>query len=1296
MVRKGVVEEDVGIVKGTPPLGEGSFTWRSARRSDAVDGFELANFRRRHTKVAPGGIDFMADSIGRRGASHAAWWLILTSCSVAAAADWPTWRGDEQRRAATSEQLPTELARHWTIPLGPNAPAWPEDPRLQFDAGYEPIVFGERLFVGSAVDDSVAAYDLKSGAELWRTFAQGPVRFAPIWHRGAVYFGSDDGAIYCVDANDGRLRWKHSAAPNGRQVLGSERLISVWPVRGGPVIADGKLFAAVGVWPFEGTFLIALDAATGEPTSVADSGSPEPVLLKERTPQGYLVATKTHLFIPCGRSTVAVFDRAQGDFVTHSYRTSEVSTYHAATSGRWLFHGALAYDLESKTSATPAARQAVLDDGVAYYGDKGQVHALDIAHPELIEGKDRFGKEARRTNLKALWTWNWDATPPAKPAPLKKGEKPVVVPTVRVFLRAGNLLFASRDTTIFALQLAAAAGEAPQLVWKAELPAAPSSMLAANGRLVVVTSDGGIHGFGAAAEAPRTAVEKRAPARTPNPARIQTQVTEALAKVDETAGYAIVYGGSLMNADFLGELAERSQFRVIALAPTDDAPKVAGVRGALRERGLYGSRVAVLAADGDSIQLPPYLANLVLFDREDSSDLVAPVNGRALAKAYRSLRPYGGTLVMQLDDREQTALAEALSHPQFAGAEVRRKGEATRVIRAGALAGSANWTHEYGDPANSLMSRDELVRAPLGVLWFGGPAASGELFYNRHFWGPSMAVIDGRMLVQGPKKLTAIDVYTGRVLWKTELAYDDKNNPGRRGEDFENALMGYHFVAVSDAIYVVQGPDLVKLDPRTGQEQSRWQLPRQDLWGTIRVQGETIVAEAFPATGEFVGKPRRVVAVDRRSGKTLWSREANLSFPVTAVGPDRVYCFDADIENFYLDWKRKGLVPKANEIRLLKAFDLKTGEPVWERSTDKVVTWLGYAVDQDVLVASNKEHIAARRGKDGDELWKKDAEGVGFKGHPESLWDKLILWKGQILDQRGPGLSYDVKSGESIRQKHPVTGESIDWEFTKSGHHCNYAIANPYLMTFRADAAGFCDIETGNTARLDGFRSGCRNSLVPANGVLNAPNFAYGCVCGYSLFTSLAMVHVPENELWGYNALKAGKEPIRRIGINLGGRGDRVAPNGTLWLEHPHVTGTLLGATVKVEGKDVKYFQRHASFLQGEPASLPWVAGCGVEGASSITVRWEPAGKETKQRYRVRLYWAEPESSMKAAQRVFDVRVQGAAAWEKLDVVGAAGGALRAIVRELPEVEASGELTIELNAIQGRTILSGIELEAVK
>ena len=50
--------------------------------------------------------------------------------------------------------------------------------------------------------------------------------------------------------------------------------------------------------------------------------------------------------------------------------------------------------------------------------------------------------------------------------------------------------------------------------------------------------------------------------------------------------------------------------------------------------------------------------------------------------------------------------------------EVVREGSLTILTRAGALPGSADWTHEYAGPANTLMSRDTLVKAPLGILWY--------------------------------------------------------------------------------------------------------------------------------------------------------------------------------------------------------------------------------------------------------------------------------------------------------------------------------------------------------------------------------------------------------------------------------------------------------------------------------------------------------------------------------------------------------------------------------------------------
>jgi hypothetical protein len=59
--------------------------------------------------------------------------------------DWPQWRYDAQRSAASPDELPAKLGLHWVRELPPLVPAWPDQPKMQFDAAYEPIVAGAAL-----------------------------------------------------------------------------------------------------------------------------------------------------------------------------------------------------------------------------------------------------------------------------------------------------------------------------------------------------------------------------------------------------------------------------------------------------------------------------------------------------------------------------------------------------------------------------------------------------------------------------------------------------------------------------------------------------------------------------------------------------------------------------------------------------------------------------------------------------------------------------------------------------------------------------------------------------------------------------------------------------------------------------------------------------------------------------------------------------------------------------------------------------------------------------------------------
>ena len=232
--------------------------------------------------------------------------------------DWPMWRHDPGRTATTPSSLPKSLHLHWVRQLPSPSPAY-RDTRLQFDAAIEPIVLGKRLFFGSNHNDSVVALDTETGEKLWQFFAEGPVRFAPVGGGGRILFGADDGCVYCLKASDGSLVWKHRAIPSSRTVIGNGRLISPWPIRGGLVLHDDRVYFAAGVWPLEGTFVFCLDAASGEVIWRNDRAAylygihpHNAEAFGGLAPQGYLLIDGEDLVVPSSQAYPARFDLETG------------------------------------------------------------------------------------------------------------------------------------------------------------------------------------------------------------------------------------------------------------------------------------------------------------------------------------------------------------------------------------------------------------------------------------------------------------------------------------------------------------------------------------------------------------------------------------------------------------------------------------------------------------------------------------------------------------------------------------------------------------------------------------------------------------------------------------------------------------------------------------------------------------------------------------------------------------------------------------------------------------------------
>ncbi len=120
--------------------------------------------------------------------------------------------------------------------------------------------------------------------------------YAPAVANGKVYFGSDDGVAWCLNAADGSVVWSVNAAPTGSPRR--RRLISVWPIRTGVLVENGVAYFAAGLFPTEGVYLHAVNAETGKPlwTKAIDQGGKG-----GPSPQGYLLAGNDSLWVTSAR-----------------------------------------------------------------------------------------------------------------------------------------------------------------------------------------------------------------------------------------------------------------------------------------------------------------------------------------------------------------------------------------------------------------------------------------------------------------------------------------------------------------------------------------------------------------------------------------------------------------------------------------------------------------------------------------------------------------------------------------------------------------------------------------------------------------------------------------------------------------------------------------------------------------------------------------------------------------------------------------------------------------------------------
>ena len=445
--------------------------------------------------------------------------MVCCAC-VCADGDWPAYQHDAHRSGVTGERVKPPLAEAWTYVAGhAPAPAWPPPaeadhwhrvaelhPRVTFDRSFQVAVAGGLVYFGSSADDKVYALDVETGAVKWTFFTGGPVRFAPTVADGKVYVGSDDGFVHCLDGETGALLWKFTPAEERRLIPGNRRLVSFCPVRTGLAVTNGTVCFAAGLFPDEGVYLCALDGATGAPKWVKKQDN--------LSPQGYILASDTRLYVPTGRATPAVFDLATGELLfelggaggSYAVLTGDMLAYGPGSKGeltlsdegsreqvltfegsRMLVTADMSY-LQTADGITALKRVEYLalsrqrkdlgeriDEGIKRLGEMDKQSAeYEKLNDEIMALK----KESRTLKREMADCFLWEY-----------GE---VQPHASVL--AGNMLYAGGDGTVTAIDVKK--GEA---VWTGETKGEAYGLAVAGKRLFVSTDEGVLHCFAAKA-----------------------------------------------------------------------------------------------------------------------------------------------------------------------------------------------------------------------------------------------------------------------------------------------------------------------------------------------------------------------------------------------------------------------------------------------------------------------------------------------------------------------------------------------------------------------------------------------------------------------------------------------------------------------------------------------------------------------------------------------------------------------------------------------------------------------------
>ncbi|MFT7513365.1 MAG: outer membrane protein assembly factor BamB, partial [Candidatus Omnitrophota bacterium] len=609
-------------------------------------------------------------------------------------------------------------------------------------------------------------------------------------------------------------------------------------------------------------------------------------------------------------------------------------------------------------------------------------------------------------------------------------------------------------------RIAALDAKSGAIVWESAVEGKVHSIILAGNTLFASTDQGMIYAF--AHEAGDMTAHGRGELNTAPP--LQVKATQLKQLMKRESGYTLF---TSTDSELFWHFADHEAFKVITLAKPQEVQS---------EARRFDQRAVRVHTHATELPYTDHLFNLIV----DNG-----TSGIAQDELLRVLHPDGVLLL---------------------------KGE---EIRKPPLTGIGEWTHLYGDAANTTSSGDQRVGSKLALQWFGRPGPQNIV--DRHHRSFGSLWKDHRVFIPGDERVYGVDAYNGTILWEREV-------PGSRrvGVFRDNGGM----VVTEDALFISRTNEVWALDPATGASRETWPLPEgtEGEWGYLAAQGAHLFGSTVKPGGirrehsyaqivegtYFDDRPLvtsdRFFVLDAQSGKRIWDYPAHggiLNASIT-IGERYVYF----VESLNRETANQGRATTTDLLNTsgakLVALDIETGSLAWEETLafpEQVQNMFTlFADDTLAMVFSRNEktvHYDVRTfsGRSGKPLWTASQNNINRPNGDHGEQDHHpLLMQGKLIVEP---VAYDLATGAHLPE----------YALKRPGHGCGSMSASADTLFFRAGNPMAYNLgDKRFTALTKVSRPGCWINMIPAGGLLLIPESSAGCTCNFAIQTSMALI----------------------------------------------------------------------------------------------------------------------------------------------------------------------------------------------